>query len=188
MHQPTKPKPARKASALKRHSRSKNEPKRRSTPPAVTEGVTLKSGPGVGALLEQPNGLLSPAGPAATQTMTKTLAAEHLPNILPHHLKRFRASGLSDETIRVAKLSSETSPHKVAAMLGCATRLGQSSRLLSSRSTTATDKMAIVGFALTPPEKSKVNPSNTSRLEMCRTASTCRSAWPDYSMIRKLSY
>lgn len=42
---------------------------------------------------------------------------DHLPNILPHHVKQLRASSLTDTTIEAANITSEVDPHKVAALL-----------------------------------------------------------------------
>lgn len=44
--------------------------------------------------------------------------AEHLQGLLPHHLRHLRESGLSDATITAAGIYSETSPAKLAQLLG----------------------------------------------------------------------
>jgi putative DNA primase/helicase len=43
--------------------------------------------------------------------------ADHLPGLLPHHLKQLRASGLSDATIQAAGIHSETKPERLAVLL-----------------------------------------------------------------------
>ena len=48
---------------------------------------------------------------------TNGTMAERLPELLPHHLKQLRDSGLSDETIREAKIRTETDRGKLALLL-----------------------------------------------------------------------
>jgi putative DNA primase/helicase len=43
---------------------------------------------------------------------------DHLPGLLPHHLRHLRESGLTDATILAAGIRSETSPDKLAILLG----------------------------------------------------------------------
>ena len=43
---------------------------------------------------------------------------DHLPGLLDHHVRHLRESGLTDATIKAAGITSETSPEKLAAILG----------------------------------------------------------------------
>jgi hypothetical protein len=47
-----------------------------------------------------------------------TTTADHLAGVLPHHLAHLRASGLTDATILAAHIVRETSPQKLATLLG----------------------------------------------------------------------
>ncbi|MBN1854573.1 MAG: DUF3854 domain-containing protein [Pirellulales bacterium] len=57
---------------------------------------------------------------SSTDTQPGTITADrngHIAGLLPHHLAELRASGLSDDTIRAAKIRSETNHIKLASML-----------------------------------------------------------------------